>query len=172
MTIACLDVHYRGDAARAACAVASSWESDAPLATCDAVVDSVQPYEPGAFYRRELPCLLAVLRRLPTLPDVVVIDGYVHLPPDWRPGLGAHLYEAIGLPVVGIAKTAFRGAGSCPAVVPILRGRSRNPLFVTAAGMTPEAAAECVRRMAGTHRIPDLVKLADHLARSGATLRA
>ncbi len=128
----------------------------------------MQPYEPGSFHRRELPCLLAVLRMLPALPDVAVIDGYVFLPPDARPGLGARLHEALdgAMPVVGIAKTAFRSAGSCSAVVPVLRGRSHNPLFVTAIGMAPDAAAGCVRRMAGKHRIPELAAMADRLARS------
>ncbi len=167
MTIGFLDVHYRADGARAACAIVGSWEAAAPASTCVQDVGLVEPYEPGNFYRRELPCLLAVLYRLPSLPDVLVVDGYVWLPPGDRPGLGAHLYEALGggAPVMGIAKTAFAGVETCANIIPVLRGASRQPLFVTAAGMQPEFAAQCVRRMAGRGRIPDVVKIVDSVAK-------
>ncbi len=167
MTLAFLDVHYHGTGARAACVLAQSWEAEAPASTFVQDIPAVAPYEPGSFYRRELPCLLAVLRVLPALPDVVVVDGYVWLAAN-RPGLGAHLYEALGqkTPVVGIAKTAFADIASCPEIVPVFRGASRRPLYVTAAGIAPERAAQCVRGMAGKHRIPELVKIADRLSRS------
>ncbi len=170
MTIAFLDVHYRGESARAACVVAESWEAESPIATFVQDIGAVEPYQPGSFYRRELPCLLAVLRLLPSLPEVIVIDGYVWLAPGNRPGLGAHLYDALarGTPVIGLAKSAFAGSASCPGVIPVLRGASARPLFVTAAGMEPYAAAQCVRAMAGKHRIPELAQMADRLSRSGA----
>jgi deoxyribonuclease V len=128
----------------------------------------VEPYEPGNFYRRELPCLVSVLHLLPSLPEIVVVDGYVWLSSVDRPGLGARLYEALGrgTPVVGIAKSAFAGVESCAGVVRVLRGTSRNPLFVTAVGMEPDVAAQCVRRMAGKHRIPEIVRITDRLSRS------
>ncbi len=169
MTIALLDVHYQGAGAHAACLLADSWESESLAAGYTRDIEAVEPYEPGNFYLRELPCLLAVLELLPSQPQAVIIDGYVWLAPGDRPGLGARLYEALerSAPVVGIAKTAFAGIESCTNVMPVLRGTSRRPLFVTAAGMSAEAAAEHVRRMAGPHRIPELVRLADRLSRSG-----
>jgi deoxyribonuclease V len=48
--------------------------------------------------------------------------------------------------------------------VPVVRGASRNPLFVTAVGMAPDVAAGHVRAMAGKHRIPDIVRIVDRLA--------
>jgi deoxyribonuclease V len=54
------------------------------------------------------------------------------LSPQGRPGLGAHLYDRIGTPVVGVAKTAFRSATHAVAV---RRGSATKPLYVTAAGM-------------------------------------
>jgi deoxyribonuclease V len=168
VTIAFLDVDYKGTGARAACVLIEAWEAESPNSTCVLDIETVAPYESGNFYRRELPCLLAVLRQLPSLPQTVVVDGYVRLSPGDRPGLGAHLYEALGraIPVVGIAKTAFAGAESCAGVARVLRGTSRNPLFVTAVGIEPDVAAQCVRRMAGKHRIPDIVRIADQLSRS------
>lgn len=167
MSIAFLDVDYRATGARAACVLTESWESASPTATYVQDIEAVQPYEPGKFYRRELPCLISVLRLLPSLPAIVVVDGYVWLPSDARPGLGAHLYEALGrrVPVVGIAKTAFAGVESCDAVARVFRGTSRNPLFVTAVGVEPGVAGQGVQRMAGEHRIPDIMRIADRLSR-------
>ena len=172
MTIALVDVHYDGSSARAACVLSESWEADSTLDEQVLRIGRVKPYEPGRFYRRELPCLLAVLGLLGTVPDVVVIDGYVWLSSRDRPGLGARLHEALrgGTAVVGIAKTAFLGAGSSPVVATVYRGGSLRPVYVTAAGMSLEVAADHVRRMAGGHRIPELVRRVDRLARgSGAS---
>ncbi len=173
MTIAFLDVAYKGKGARAACVLAGSWEAESPDSTCVQDIETVQPYEPGNFYRRELPCLVSVLRLLPSLPETIVVDGYVWLSSVDRPGLGARLYEALGrgTPVVGIAKTAFAGVESCAGVVRVFRGGSRNPLYVTAVGIEPEVAARCVRDMAGKHRIPKMMRIADRLSRSGACTR-
>lgn len=166
MTIAVVDVAYRGRGAHAACAVIDAWDGNSPLFTRTAAVSTVLPYAPGRFYVRELPCLLAVLEALPQLPPTVVVDAYVVLP-GGRPGLGAHLHDALGgrTTVVGIAKTPFAGALSCPFIVPVTRGASGNPLFVTAVGMAPDVAARHVRAMAGRHRIPDIVRIVDRLAR-------
>jgi deoxyribonuclease V len=166
--IAILDVDYRTRGARAACVIAEDWESATPVASCISDIEAVSEYEPGAFYRRELPCLLQVLGVLPFSPDVVVIDGYVWLADASRPGLGAHLYEALGghTPVIGVAKTAFHGAASCTAVVQVCRGSSQRPLFVSAAGLDAGLAGAWVQGMAGSHRIPELLRLTDQLARS------
>jgi hypothetical protein len=55
------------------------------------------------------------------------------------------------------AKSAFRTATQA---VPVLRGTSRRPLYVTAAGMPRTEAAGIVRHMAGAHRIPDALRRA------------
>lgn len=172
MTIAIVDVDYRGSGARAACVIAESWSSSIPLASHVVDIDSVEAYEPGAFYRRELPCLLQVLRLPASPPDVVVIDGYVWLSDASRAGLGAYLYQAMGArtPVIGVAKTAFHGAESCPVVASVLRGSSKKPLFVTATGMELGIAAALVRAMVGEHRIPALLAAADQLSRSGTAV--
>jgi deoxyribonuclease V len=169
VSIAILDVDYRGTGARAACVVAADWTSEAPSATFVCDIESVHDYEPGAFYRRELPCLLQVLGLLPAMPDVVVIDGYVWLSDEPRPGLGAHLYQALGssVPVAGVAKTAFHGADACPLVMQVHRGSSQKPLFVTSVGVEPDLAGSWVKGMAGPHRIPTLLTATDQLSRSG-----
>jgi deoxyribonuclease V len=69
-----------------------------------------------------------------------------------------------GVPVIGVAKSAFRTAIHA---VPILRGTSARPLFVTAAGMPRDDAADLIRHMAGSFRLPDALRLVDALARKG-----
>ena len=103
-----------------------------------------------------------MLATLPGPPDLVVVDGYAMLGPD-RPGLGAHLHDALGgsIPVVGVAKTAFAGA----VAIPVLRGSSAVPLWITAIGIDPAQAAGHVTAMHGPHRLPTLLVRADHLAR-------
>jgi deoxyribonuclease V len=91
-----------------------------------------------------------------------VIDGYADLDPAGLPGLGAHAHREFAIPVIGVAKSAFRTATHA---IPVLRGISARPLFVTAAGMPRADAAELVRLMAGRFRVPDALRRADKLAR-------
>ena len=111
---------------------------------------------------RELPPIRAVLSGLSGL-GLLVVDGYADLDPGGRPGLGAYAQADFGIPVIGVAKTAFRTASHA---VPVLRGTSVCPLFVTAAGMPRDEAADLVRHMAGQHRLPDAIRRADTLART------
>src|SRR5262249_645622 len=124
----------------------------------------VAPYEPGKFYRRELPCLLAVLRKVADPIEAIVIDGYVWLADEQSPGLGGHLFQALGsaTPVIGVAKPCFRSAR---AARPVVRGNSRRPLWVTAAGMDLETASRHVQDLHGPYRLPTLLKRVDRLCR-------
>jgi len=94
----------------------------------------------------------------------LVVDGYADLDPGSRPGLGAHAHAEFGIPVIGVAKTRFRTATHA---LPVLRGTSIRPLFVTAAGMPRTDAADQVRRMTGRYRLSDARRRADTLARAG-----
>lgn len=158
------DVHYLpSGGACAAAVVAADAAFCAVLAEQTALVAQVLPYRPGQFYLRELPPLRAVLGGVPGL-GLLVIDGYADLDPAGRPGLGAHAHAAFGVPVIGVAKTRFRTADHA---VEVLRGGSARPLFVTAAGMPQDQAASLVRQMAGPFRLPDALRRADALARTG-----
>ena len=169
-TIAFLDVDYGGTGARAACLVVEVWTAE--TARLERVVElpTVEPYEPGSFFRRELPCLLAVLETLPSLPETLVIDGYVQLSADGKPGLGTHLHAALGgrAAVIGAAKSRFRGIETSPLHVAVCRGGSHDPLWVSSLGTDLAAAAEALRTMHGPYRIPTLLRRVDHLARGRA----
>src|SRR6187402_1532849 len=121
--IACLDVHYFDASACAAAVLFRDWPDAVAVAEHAVPVPEIQPYEPGAFFKRELPCLLAVLQNLPPI-ETIIIDGYVWL--DERPGLGAHFYQALKerVPVIGVAKTRYRGADP---VCEVMRGASQRP---------------------------------------------
>jgi deoxyribonuclease V len=162
---AAVDVHYlRTGGARAAAVLAADAAFAHVLAERTTLVPWVPPYQPGEFYLRELPPVHAVLEDLSGL-GLLVVDGYADLDPDGRPGLGAHAHAEFGIPVIGVAKSRFRTATHA---VPVLRGSSVRPLFVTAAGMPAADAADLVRRMAGRYRLPDALRRADTLARAGS----
>ncbi|MGH3274418.1 MAG: endonuclease V [Streptosporangiaceae bacterium] len=159
---AAVDVHYLRDvSARAAMVAARGPRFSLVTWTRTAMVPAGAPYQPGEFYLRELPPLRAVLPASGEL-ALIVVDGYVDLDPGGRRGLGAHVHADFGVPVIGVAKTAFRTATHAARV---FRGQSSRPLYVTAAGMTIADAACLVGEMAGQFRVPDALKLADRLAR-------
>jgi deoxyribonuclease V len=162
--IACLDVDYRDDQGVAGCVLFHNWPDEHSQAQLVEVIQPVQPYQPGQFYRRELPCLLAVLSKVTDPLTAILIDGYVWLHDEHTPGLGGHLHAALGrgTPVIGVAKTRFASAG---AAVAVLRGGSQQPLYVTAAGMEPVLAARHVQRMHGPYRLPTMLRLVDQLCR-------
>lgn len=157
-----VDVHYLDEVtSRSAIVAARDQRFSVITSTRTAIVPVVAPYRPGEFYLRELPPLRAVIPEPEEL-ALIVIDGYVDLDPSGRPGLGARVFAEFGVPVIGVAKTAFRAATHAAKV---LRGQSSRPIYVTAAGMTVADAAHLVRGMAGEFRIPDALKHVDRLAR-------
>jgi deoxyribonuclease V len=155
--IAAVDVDYRTGEVVAACVMFADWQDAAPLREIVTThAGAPAPYEPGAFYKRELPYLTGLFAGA----TMIVIDGYVWLGAD-RPGLGAHVHDATGVPVVGVAKRPFAGAEA----LAVVRGRSTVPLHVTAIGCDPVEAAANVRAMHGPFRIPTLLKRVDQLCR-------
>lgn len=161
--IAALDAAYRGETGLAAAILFETWADSEParIVTAEAQAGA---YEPGAFYKRELPVLLAATAAIGAPPSALVIDGYVWLA-DGAPGLGGHLFAALGetVPVIGAAKTRFRGDDWS---APVTRGRSMRPLYVTAAGMEMGQAAALIAGMHGGARIPTLIARADREARA------
>ena len=160
-----LDVHYAAPSIRAAALVFEDWRSDTAAETAVIEIASEpQPYAPGAFYKRELPPLRAAIGALKSAPSLLLIDAFVHLGSDRKPGLGRRLWEALDqtIPVIGVAKNAFDGASEKTAV---RRGESQNPLYVTAIGVDEDWARDRVQEMHGPHRIPTLLKKVDQLSR-------
>ncbi|MEO7715697.1 MAG: endonuclease V [Capsulimonas sp.] len=160
--IACVDVDYRSDHAIAACVTFDDWTAAIPTGVTTVRIDSVEPYVSGQFYKRELPCLLTVLDAIADRLTFVIVDGYVWLG-DNKAGLGAHLYDALDkrIPVIGVAKTAFRDAPS----IEVRRGKAARPLQITAVGIDLADAARHIASMHGDYRLPSLLKLVDRACR-------
>lgn len=160
--IVALDVDYGVTSTTTALVAFRAWPDAVSAAELvERTPDPPAAYEPGRFFQRELPYLLAILDRFADPIDVIVVDGYVDLGPD-RAGLGRHLHATRNLPVVGVAKTRFAGA----IAVEVTRGTSARPLYVTTAGIDVDLAAAAVASMHGPYRVPTLLKRADTLARS------
>jgi deoxyribonuclease V len=167
--LACLDAAYADAAASAACALFPAWDAATPAQVLTWRQGAAAAYEPGAFYKRELPLLLAVLGQAELPPATVVIYGYVWLDGERRPGLGAFLHESLGrrMPVVGVAKSSFGVTSWC---IPVVRGGSRRPLFMSAVGMNADEAARHPRHARPAPH-PDLAAARRSRGAGGAGLK-
>lgn len=157
-----LDVHYKPNYAKS---VGVTFETINDANAQDVIIeqiDAVEPYQSGAFYKRELPCLLKVISKVNLdVLDAILVDGHVYIDNFHNYGLGAYLFEALEgkVPIIGVAKRAFHS--NEVTVKEVLRGSSENPLYVSAIGMGLEPAAELVANMHGGFRHPTLLKILD-----------
>ncbi|MGH3209621.1 MAG: endonuclease V [Trebonia sp.] len=157
------DVHYPvSGGAQAALVMADDVLFSMITSQRTAFTQDIAPYQPGEFYRRELPPLRAVLHGVTGI-ELLILDGYADLDPGGRPGLGAYAHAEFGVPVIGVAKTRFATATHA---IPIIRGHATRALYITASGISPLCAAEIVSSMSGRFRIPDALRRVDALARS------
>lgn len=165
--ILAVDVSYKDDAAIVGGVLFHDWVDDKPAKELLISCSVPGNYLPGQFYRRELPCIAALLEHIADPLDAILIDGYVYLGRSREPGLGKHLRDMLDndVVVIGVAKTPFKDT---PKSCELLRGKSRTPLYVTAEGMSLEQAKLLVRNMHGKDRIPTLLKRADRICRQAA----
>ncbi|MDQ1832796.1 endonuclease V [Massilia scottii] len=165
--ILAVDVQYDADCGYAAGLLFEHWDASTPAATFSKKQAGVGEYVPGEFYKRELPCILALLDELDQLPETIVIDGFVFLDGHSHAGLGKHLYDALDgkANVIGVAKTSYAGIGD---EYKLLRGDSIKPLFITCIGLELAAAKENIVAMHGPHRMPVLLKTVDRVCREQA----
>jgi deoxyribonuclease V len=128
--------------------------------------NSVEEYVSGEFFRRELPCILSLFETVrPLNPDVLLVDGYVWTGDENQKGLGAHLFYSLQekYPVIGVAKSAFKNAEKI--CIPVFRGKSKKPLWISAIGTPTSDAAQKIIQMHGEFRMPTLLKELDELTR-------
>lgn len=150
-----LDVHYKETGSGNAVGVLFDWEDNQPKEIIVEYLDAASEYEPGKFYKRELPCLLKVIERVNlTGLEAIIIDGYVFIDNDLQFGLGGILWEKLEkqMPIIGIAKTSF--FKNKETVIEVLRGQSHKPLYVSAIDYPISKAVENIARMHGDYRIP------------------
>ncbi|WP_372009187.1 endonuclease V [Paenibacillus chitinolyticus] len=160
--IIAVDVYYEENQAKSVGVIFQSWEDSKPLDVIVSYTENPHEYEPGSFYKRELPCIRELLK-LTDLNQIhtIVVDGYVYLNNEKKPGLGHYVYAAFSgkIPVIGVAKSAFHDNEAF--VKKIYRGNSSKPLYITSIGMELAVAAEHIQSMYGGYRFPHLLKLLD-----------
>jgi deoxyribonuclease V len=156
-----VDVYYYDEnKAKTVGIIFEKWESQEPTKILTKVLDKVPEYEPGSFYKRELPCIIELLKIIDMSNiDIIIIDGYVYLEQIDSPGLGLHLYNFLGkkYTIIGVAKTYYQEN----IAEKIYRGKSKIPLYITSIGIEPSEAMKCIETMYGSYRIPKLLKLLD-----------
>ena len=160
--ILAFDSYCFDNLAKTVCLAFDTWNASGPEALYTKTLEGIAEYVPGQFYKRELPCILSLLQQV-TLTDVeaIVVDGFVYLDDDQKPGLGYHLYDALQQKrhVIGVAKSNFATLNNLK--LPLLRGDSANPLFITSIGIELQTAGQFVASMSGHYRIPTLLKMLD-----------
>lgn len=166
--ILAFDTYYYENKAKTVCVQFDEWTAISPSKIYSEIREGVEDYIPGEFFKRELPCILSLINQVDLNDvEVIIIDGYVYVDDEMKPGLGLHLHNALQqrIPVIGVAKTNFKTLDKLK--VPLLRGSSLNPLFITSVGLDLNIASKSITAMAGAHRIPTLLKALDSLTKSG-----
>jgi len=153
------------------------------IARVSAVVRLRFPYIPGLLSFREIPALLAALRKIKDTPDLLFCDahGYAH---PRRFGLASHLGVLLDRPTIGCAKSLLIGthgalgakAGSWTELVDEKKGgepigavlRTRDyvrPIYVSQGHhISLETAIRLTLAVSDGYRIPRPTRDADHFA--------
>ncbi len=163
--ILAVDVQYSEAGAVTGGVVFEHWQDEQAQKEYVSLLEGAAEYEPGKFFKRELPCILKLIAEHHLQPDCIVVDGYVFLDGVSKPGLGKYLYDALDgrAGVIGVAKRRYKDIDPR---FEVFRGGSRRPLYVTAAGMGVEQARRNILCMHGKNRLPALLKRADQICRS------
>lgn len=162
-----VDLHHLDSGAIAAAVAFDDWEAAEASRTFVSRVAPLDPPERRPRGEAELAGVLQMLREHALAPELIVIDGPVHLDASERPGWGRQLFDALGgrCAVIGMSTRTMPGL---PAQFELWRDEEARPLFVTCVGIDLGAAKARVRTMHGRRRVPTLMKLAARLARGGA----
>lgn len=164
--ILAFDTYYFDGKAKTVCLEFTEWNQSENFKIHTEIIENFEEYIPGEFYRRELPCIMSLLKQF-DLKDIkyIVVDGFVYLDDEKKYGLGGYLYEKLNkeIPIIGVAKTNFASIEKHKRT--LLRGNSKKPLFVTAIGIELDDAFRKVESMAGEFRMPTLLKEMDRLTK-------
>lgn len=164
--ILAFDTFYFEDKAKTVALEFESWTNETITKVYEETISGIDEYIPGEFYKRELPCILSLLKQIDlTHCQTIIIDGFVVLNDEDAIGLGGYLYQELEekIPILGVAKNNYAKINKLKRAV--YRGESKKPLYVTAKGLNLDVAAESIKQMAGNYRFPDLLKQVDSLGR-------
>ena len=164
--ILAFDTYYCDGKAKTVCLEFTEWNQSENFKIHTEIIENVEEYIPGEFYKRELPCIISLLNKIDLKNiEAIVVDGFVYLDDEKKHGLGGRLYEKLDnkIPIIGVAKTNFAAIEKHKRT--LLRGDSKKPLYITAIGIELDDAFEKVGSMAGEFRFPTLLKELDRLTK-------
>jgi exodeoxyribonuclease-5/deoxyribonuclease V len=164
--ILAFDTYYYDNKAKTVCLEFENWSENKNFKILTEIIDNIEEYIPGEFYKRELPCILSLLNKIDiNNVDAIIVDGFVYLDDENKFGLGAYLYEKLDtrIPIIGVAKTNFATIEKNKKT--LFRGESKKPLFITAIGIELDIALKKIESMDGEYRIPTLLKELDRLTK-------
>lgn len=175
LLVAGVDAAYMGELAFGAVAVLD-YDSLDLLETQTAVQPVKFPYVSGLLSFRELPVVMACIRKLKLKPDVFLVDGHGRAHP-FGCGFASHLGLVLGKPTVGVAKSRLVGepqrkggevflvkdGEAVGAEVTTLEGA--KPVYVSIGHMVSlETAIQIVKHVTQNSRIPEPILQAHRLA--------
>lgn len=140
------------------------------------------PYIPGLLSFRELPLILAAIRKLEILPDLIMVDGHGIAHPR-RFGIASHLGLLLDKATIGCAKTRLCGSHAMPgeqsgnyttlidkdeSIGAVLRTKNGvKPVFISIGHkISLENSIHWVKQCCFGYRLPEPTRLA-HLAAGG-----
>lgn len=163
--ILAFDTYYYDNKAKTVCILFDNWSGENYKFETE-IIEQNEEYKPGEFYKRELPCILSLLKKIKIDNiDLIIVDGYVYLDDNLKLGLGGHLYKNLegNIPIIGVAKTNFKTLKE--AKKEIIRGNSEKPLYITSIGIELNEATKLIKNMSGQYRMPTLLKKLDSLTK-------
>ena len=164
--ILAFDTYYYNGKAKTVCLEFEEWNESKNFKIHTEIIENVEEYIPGEFYKRELPCIVSLLDKIDlTNIEAIIVYGFVYLDDEKKYGLGGRLYEKLNskIPIIGVAKTNFAAIEELKRA--LVRGDSKKPLYITAIGIELDKAFNKVDSMAGEFRFPTLLKELDRLTK-------
>ncbi len=160
--ILAFDTYYVDNTAKTVCVSFKDWSDDQPSHIYNETITGIAAYEPGSFYKRELPCILSLLKQI-ELQEVshILVDSFVLLDDHDKLGLGGYLYQALDatIPIIGVAKSGFHN--NTKNTLELIRGNSKKPLYISAMGIPLQEAYLNIKKMHGNYRMPTLLQILD-----------
>ena len=163
--ILAFDTYYFENKAKTVCISFDDWSDEENYTVDTETIENIEEYQSGEFYKRELPCILSLLNKIEIKNiTTIIVDGFVYLDDDKRPGLGGHLYNQLNnIPIIGVAKTNFATLEKNKRE--LYRGESIKPLYITSIGIDLDEATKLIENMNGQNRMPTLLKKLDTLTK-------
>lgn len=90
--ILAFDTYYYNGKAKTVCLEFEEWNESKNFKIHTEIIENVEEYIPGEFYKRELPCILSLLDKIDlTNIEAIIVDGFVYLDDEKKYGLGRPL---------------------------------------------------------------------------------